>query len=205
MIQNIVFDMGNVLLHFDPDVICEKTGAPPEACAIFRREIFHSVEWARMDRGRMTQAEAWERIRPRLPAHLHEPARKALHGWWDWDFRPVEGMAPLMEELKAAGYGLYLLSNATYHLHDYARRIPACDLLGGMVISADWHVLKPQHEIYEVLYREYNLTPETCFFIDDNFLNIEGALEGGMIGMVFDGDVSKLRKALRGAGVEIAP
>ena len=204
MIRNIVFDMGNVLIHYIPQVFMDRLGVPAEDQPLLAREVFGSVEWIRMDRGTLGQEEAVAAMEARLPRRLWEYARRLVLGWWlDGPLMPVEGMAALLEELKGLGYGLYLLSNATVRQPEYFPGIPGSQFFDGAVISAHWKVLKPEREIYEILFREYGLEPSECFFVDDLNINVEGALCAGMDGYVFDGDMGRLRQALRQAGVMV--
>ena len=64
-------------------------------------------------------------------------------------------------------------------------------------------MLKPQSEIYEKMYSQFNLRPEECFFIDDTPANIEGAMLTGMPGTVFRQDMERLRRDLRDAGIMV--
>ena len=204
MIRNIVFDMGNVLIHYIPQVFMDRLGVPAEDQPLLAREVFGSVEWIRMDRGTLGQEEAVAAMEARLPRRLWEYARRLVLGWWlDGPLMPVEGMAALLEELKGLGYGLYLLSNATVRQPEYFPGIPGSQFFDGAVISAHWKVLKPEREIYEILFREYGLEPSECFFVDDLNINVEGALCAGMDGYIFDGDVGRLRQALCRAGVPV--
>ena len=204
MIRNIVFDMGNVLIHYIPQVFMDRLGVPAEDQPLLAREVFGSVEWIRMDRGTLGQEEAVAAMEARLPRRLWEYARRLVLGWWlDGPLMPVEGMAALLEELKGLGYGLYLLSNATVRQPEYFPGIPGSQFFDGAVISAHWKVLKPEREIYEILFREYGLEPSECFFVDDLNINVEGALCAGMDGYIFDGDVGRLRQALCRAGVMV--
>lgn len=204
MIRNLVFDMGNVLIHYIPQVFMDRLGVPAEDQPLLAREVFGSVEWIRMDRGTLGQEEAVAAMEARLPRRLWEYARRLVLGWWlDGPLMPVEGMAALLEELKGLGYGLYLLSNATVRQPEYFPGIPGSQFFDGAVISAHWKVLKPEREIYEILFREYGLEPSECFFVDDLNINVEGALCTGMDGYIFDGDVGRLRQALCRAGVPV--
>ena len=204
MIRNLVFDMGNVLIHYIPQVFMDRLGVPAEDQPMLAREVFGSVEWIRMDRGTLGQEEAVAAMEARLPRRLWEYARRLVLGWWlDGPLMPVEGMAALLEELKGLGYGLYLLSNATVRQPEYFPGIPGSQFFDGAVISAHWKVLKPEREIYEILFREYGLEPSECFFVDDLNINVEGALCAGMDGYIFDGDVGRLRQALCRAGVPV--
>ena len=71
-----------------------------------------------------------------------------------------------------------------------------------MIVSVDCKLLKPQPESSDLLFREFGLKPEECFFTDDLNINIEAALLVGMSGAVFRG-VSGLRLALVEAGVPV--
>ena len=65
-------------------------------------------------------------------------------------------------------------------------------------------LVKPQPEIYRLLFEKFSLVPEECFFVDDSPANVEGAGFCGMAGAVFNNGVPALRKALRNAGVPVA-
>ena len=142
MIRNIVFDMGQVLLRFDPAYFIERAGAADEDKDLLLREVYKSLEWARMDRGSLTEAEAAESMCRRLPERLHETVH-ALVDKWDRPILPVEGMEELIEELKQKGYGIYLLSNASYRQHEYWPRVPASRFFDGTLVSADVKLVKP--------------------------------------------------------------
>ena len=205
MLRNIVFDMGNVLIHWRPALFVERMAIPEEDRPALLREVFGSVEWIQMDRGTLSFEEGLAAICRRLPERLRGPARELTLDWWRRWLLPVEGMAELVRELKALGYGVYLLSNAKEDLPQYFDRIPGSECFDGRIVSADWKLLKPQPEIYRTLLREYNLQAEECFFIDDLNINIEGAWFVGMDGAIFDGDLPRLRQALNAAGVPVKP
>ena len=202
MIRNIIFDMGNVLLRFDRELFLDRIGAAGEARALLCREIFESDDWLGMDRGDHDEPEAAEKMCARLPEALHPWARQlVLH--WDEPIVPIPGMAELAAELKAAGYGIWLLSNASRRQHDYWPRCPGNELFDGTLISADHRVIKPHREIYELCLSRFGLKAEECFFIDDSPANIQGANRCGIAGFVFRGDAQEARAALRAAGVDI--
>ena len=202
MIQNVIFDMGGVLIAWDPARIVARLGLPEEDAKLLRREVFASAEWVSLDRGSLREEEAIARFRERLPLQLHEAVERCVF-WWKEPLWPVEGMEELIRELDSLGYGVYLLSNATSALHVYFPRIPGSDCFRGLVVSADWKLLKPERAIYEKLFEEYGLRPEECFFIDDSPLNIDGARCAGMPGTVFFRDMARLRRELNEAGIPV--
>ena len=203
MIKNILFDMGQVLIRFDQKFFIQRLGIDGADMELLLREVYRSVEWVQMDRGSLREEEAFEKMRARLPERLHDAAWKLVI-MWDRPILEVDGMYELVEELKEKGYGIYLLSNASVRQHEYWPRIPASRFFDGTLISADEHVMKPQPEIYRLCLQRFGLKAEESFFIDDMAHNIEGALFCGLSGAVFHGDVNRLRKDLREAGVDIA-
>ncbi len=202
MIDTLVFDMGGVLIRWDPAGIVARLGVTGDDAALLEREVFGDREWVALDRGTMRAEEALAAFRSRLPERLWTAAERCLT-WWRDPFWPVPGMEALLREVSALGLGIYLLSNATAALHGYFPRIPGADCFAGGVVSADWKLLKPQHEIYETLYAHCRLDPGRCFFVDDSPANVEGAERTGMAGTVFDGDMARLRRTLRQAGVPV--
>jgi putative hydrolase of the HAD superfamily len=202
MIRNLIFDMGNVLIHWDPPRFMERMGLPEEDRALLLTEVFGSVEWIQTDRGTLSFEDGLKEMCARLPERLHRAARELTLDWWKDNLLPVEGMAELVRELKGLGYNIYLLSNAKLDLHQYFDRIPGSECFDGMIVSADWKLLKPQPELYHVLLQEYGLKAEECFFTDDLNINIEAAVLVGMSGTVFRG-AAGLRRTLTEAGVPV--
>ena len=203
MIKNIVFDMGQVLIHWSPRQFTSFLELTETDAALVEQELFRSVEWVRLDRGTITEEDAIVSVCRRLPEHLHDCAAQLITGWWKWPLIPMEDMAELIKELKSMGFGIFLLSNASLGLHEYFHRIPGAEYFDGKIVSSDHKFLKPQAEIYHTLYRSFNLNPAECVFIDDVPANIDGAMMTGMQGLVFYGDVARLRRELQALGINV--
>ncbi len=202
MIRNIVFDMGNVLLRFDPALFIERAGVHNEQDArLLSYELFRSVEWVQMDRGALIEPEALEILKPRLPVHLH-PALEDLLLRWERPILPIPGMADFVRDCRRAGYGIYLLSNASKRLHEYWKSVPGHEYFDGEFVSADYKLVKPQQAVYRKFCEVFGLNAKECLFIDDMPLNIEGAITAGWQGIVFN-DAEDLRKKAYAMGVRI--
>jgi putative hydrolase of the HAD superfamily len=186
MIHHIIFDMGQVLLYFRPDSFLDRYDLTTTERELLKREVFQSMEWTLLDWGKMTDEEALKEICKRLPAHLH-PIAGELVTMWDRPIEPIPGMAELVEELKNAGYGIYLLSNASLRHKEYWQRVPGHELFDGLVVSAFEQKIKPDPAIYQCLLDRYGLKGEECLFIDDSPINIAGAYLAGISGIVFHG------------------
>lgn len=202
MIRNIIFDMGGVLIRFDREFFIKRLGVDDGDGRILMNEVFRSLEWARLDRGSITEADAIDSICGRTPARLHD-AVKSLFTAWERPILPIEGMYELVRELKDNGYGIYLLSNASIRQQEYWPDIPVSTFFDGTIISADVSLVKPQPEIFSLLCSEFSLLPQECFMIDDMPQNIEGAFEAKMPGFIFNEDVLKLRAAMKRMGIKV--
>lgn len=202
MIRNLIFDMGGVLIRFDRELFLDRLKLEKPDRQLLMNQVFLSLEWARMDRGSMTEDQAVESICARVPRRLHG-AVEALVKHWDEPLLPVEGMEELIRELKESGYGIYLLSNASFRQHEYWPRIGGSRYFDATLISADEGLVKPQPEIYRLALERFDLRPEECFFIDDLPANVEGASVCGISGAVFHGSAAELRLVLRAAGVRV--
>lgn len=200
VIKHIIFDMGNVLLRFDRELFLDRVGAAGEDRRALMQEVFCSDDWVGMDRGDHDEPQAAEKMCARLPEHLHGKA-KALVCDWDDPLVPVAGMEELVAELKEAGFGIWLLSNASRRQHEYWPRLPVHRYFDGTLISADEGVIKPGEEIYRRCLEKFGLQAAECFFIDDTEANIRAAEDLGIRGHVFRFDIEALRRDLRAAGV----
>lgn len=202
MIRNVIFDMGGVLIRFDRAYFIRRLGVDAADGLLLMNEVFRSLEWARLDRGSITESDAISNICNRMPGRLHG-AVKELVTDWERPIHPIEGMYELVRELKENGYGIYLLSNASVRQHEYWPDIPVSTFFDGKLISADVNLVKPQPEIYSLLCSTFSLSPRECFMIDDTPQNIEGALEADLSGCVFNDNVQDLRTAMKQMGVHI--
>ena len=201
MIQNIVFDMGQVLIHWHPDLFTDKFDLSQEDKELLVAEAVFKSEWPAMDEGTLTLEKGYERICARLPERLHPFVDRLINHWWEICLSPMEGMPELLSELKSRGYGLYVLSNAAPTFHKYFHNIPGARYFDGLYVSADHLLLKPHQEIYHSFLNTFGLKAENCFFIDDREENIVGAGRVGMKGVVYKGDVATLRRDLNEAGI----
>ena len=203
MIRNIVFDMGNVVIRFDPQYFIERAAIKDlEDRRLIMNELFLSVEWAQMDAGTLNEQTAEPLIIQRFPDRLKETVRTLLYTWaYPRDMIP--GMENLIRRLKDAGYGIYLLSNASTAQHDYWPRYPVSNLFDGKLISCDVKTVKPCHRIYQLFTEKFSLIPEECIFIDDAPANVAGAVACGWRGIVFHGSAAELENKLRVSGINI--
>lgn len=202
MIRNIVFDMGNVVIRFDPSFFLDRAGiTDPNDRRLVMNELFLSVEWAQMDAGTLTEKTAEPLIMKRIPDRLKDTVRTLLYTW-AYPRDVIPGMENLIRRLKDAGYGIYLLSNASVAQHEYWPRFSVSKLFDGKLISCDVKTVKPCHRIYELFTEMFSLLPYECVFIDDAPANVAGAIACGWQGLVFHGSSTELEDKLKALGVK---
>lgn len=199
MIKNIVLDMGNVLLDYDPEVCLNHFLDNEEDRAIIRKELFQGPEWVQGDLGYIKDEERFSSVSTRVPERLHKQLKQCVEKW-DMCMLPLPGAREFCASAKENSYRLYVLSNASDAFYRYFPSFAALDFFDGIVVSADIHIIKPDIRIYQYLLQQYCLQPQECFFIDDRKENVEGAKKAGMYGAVFRGDFEKMKEQLKCQG-----
>ena len=195
MIKNVIFDMGNVLLDYDPQAAMDELEITPDAQPIIMKELFCGNEWVQLDLGNITEDEAYESIKQRIPEEYHADLRKCIDGW-DICMKPLNGAKKFCEFVKSNGFGVYVLSNAHKSFYRYFPRYFDLEFFDGVVVSADVHIVKPDVRIYEHIIEKYNLKAEECLFIDDRADNVEGAIKAGMKAIRFKNDFEEINPLL---------
>lgn len=195
MIKNIVLDMGNVLLDFNPEFVMSKFCSSDEEKEVIRKELFNGPEWALGDRGDFSDKARFDLVKVRVPEKYHEALKKCADNW-DICMDPLDGAREFCELVKAKGYGIYVLSNASDLFYEYFPRFLPLDFFNGVFVSSDYHMLKPDIEIYKTFLKKYGLNAEECLFIDDRADNIEGARKAGLNTYRFPGDYKELMELI---------
>ena len=196
-IKHLIFDMGNVLMRYDPEVPLREYVTSEEARDLIRKELFQGPEWVERDRGTISIEEMYESVAKRIPEQYHEELKKCVYGW-DICMEPLEKSVKLCEDARKWGYRTYVLSNAAAdEFYRYFPKFSPLEAFDGVMISSDVHLIKPDVRIYECLLEKYHLNPEECLFFDDREDNVEGARKAGMQAMVFTEDYESLRVFLQ--------
>ncbi|MGN0778497.1 MAG: HAD family hydrolase [Aristaeellaceae bacterium] len=185
-IDAVVFDVGNVLLRFDPaGIAAEVLPEQPELHQAVLDRTVRTPYWIMLDHGTVTQEEAVKAMIGRY-RELEAPIRRFMSRWLELKTPIDEGVAAL-KACKAHGKKLYVLSN--YNGESFRWVDDHFDffrLFDGMVISSRVQQLKPNAEIYRTLTERFGLNAARTLFIDDAPANIEGALHAGWQGLCFN-------------------
>ena len=195
-IKNVVFDYGQVMIKYDPHYIVGRYIENKQDAELLERVVFDRIYHDRLDEGAITDEYAVSDIKSRLPERLHKDA-EMLYYAWIYNIPEKPGMAELVTEIKEKfGVRVFLLSNISPWFVKHKDEMPALPLFEKCIFSCEYKVAKPNRRIYEILVSECGINREETVFIDDNCKNIAAAIDFGIEGYLFDGDVEKLREYL---------
>lgn len=200
-IRHIVFDIGRVLIHYDPQIPYSRL-IPDE---VQRKWFFANVcthDWnIEQDRGRK-----WEDAEALLIEDYpqQEELIRAFRKYWHEmvSHAYLESVA-IMEALIDNGRDVTMLTNFAADTFKEARKLyPFLDLPRGVTVSGEVGLIKPDLAIYEKHSRDFALEPAHTLFIDDSDKNVEGARMAGWNAVLFTG-TEKLKNDLSAHGVEL--
>lgn len=191
--KNIVFDLGRVLLDYQPLAWLKKKNYT-HYNELFEI-IFQNPLWVKLDEGTITREEFTEKLIDEYP-ELALDIEEIMEEWIEL-LLPIENNIKLVSLLKEKGYHLYIISN--FHLDAYNRFLKKQDwftLFDGAIISAKEKLIKPDLRIYKLLLERYHLNADECLFIDDSLDNINACKNVGMDAIHLP-DHSKLEEELK--------
>lgn len=203
MIKNIVFDVGNVIIHWQPKEIVSGFIKDERAIDILSKAIFLNEDWYRMDSGDLSYFDGVKLFKSRVPDNLKRYVDEILEpSNWNEKYIFLQETEDLIDKLKEKGYKCYILSNISDVIGEAIKNSSPGKKMDGLILSAFEHKVKPNKDIYELLFNRFDLKPKECFFIDDRKDNIDAGLNLGMKGFVFDyNDYDSLYKALNSEGI----
>lgn len=203
MIRNIVFDIGNVLVDFCWQDHIAGYGFREETAKRLGKAMMLSPVWNELDRGVWTNEELLQGFIANDP-ELEQEIRTVFSDLSTL-IREKDGSKDWICSLKDLGYGVYYLSNFSERVKAEAEsQLSFLEEMNGGIMSCTVHLIKPDPEIYERLFKWYGLKPEESVFLDDSPANIETAKQLGMYGILVESrkqavnDLQKLLKQING-------
>jgi putative hydrolase of the HAD superfamily len=200
-IRNIVFDIGNVVVRWSPEAVCEAAYGKDAATPEIVDAVFGDPLWPALNRGEVSVSDAM--------------AQYALKLGWSDDFRDgffghlteslieVPGTIAMMDGLQADGYQLYALTDNVHEIMAYLRaRYDFWAKFTGVVNSAELGTIKPDPAIYHHLLNTYDLVPEETLFLDDLAKNVAGAQAVGIHAIQF-ATCDQAKVEMRAMGVRV--
>lgn len=197
--SNVVFDLGGVVLTWDPEALVEDLFPAPRVAKRVLRDIVRHPDWIELDRGVLTWRQVAERgaARTGLPIEHIVRLLEAVPG----ALAPIPGTLDLLRRIEASDCSLYCLSNMhTETIEQLERDHGFWPLFKGRVMSCRVGSVKPEPAIYQHLLDRYGLVAEASVFIDDMQVNLDAAARLGFRTVLFR-NPAQCEAELRGLGL----
>lgn len=194
MIRTILFDMGNVLINFSHDRMCDQLGRLIQKTGkdVHAWLLDSGRQWD-YEKGLITPQRFHEMFQAWGEAAIDEAV---LHraGSDIFTFNPA--ILPVLKVLKQGGYRLVLMSNTNeVHFHWVRREYPVLDGFDDFVLSYEVGAMKPDPKIFEAAKAKIDCQPAECFYTDDIPEYIDAARQFDFDAEVFTG-VEDLKRHL---------
>ena len=194
-VKNVVFDVGGVLLEWNPRDVVARLHPDAATQAVIRKQMFEHDDWHEFDRGALTYDGAIEHF-ARTTGRSTDETRDLIHATRE-SLKPIDGTVRMVDDLAAAGVPLYLLSNMPVSTFDYlVQHHRFFRHFEHLVISGAILLIKPMPAIYEHLAEKTGIVPAESVFIDDLPRNVIAARECGFEAIEFR-DAASCREELR--------
>lgn len=196
MINTIIFDLGAVLIDWNPHYMYRTIFDDEEEMKHFLATVCTSDWNEEQDAGRPLH-EGTEVLVSQFPEH--EANIRAFYGRWDEMLGSAfEDTVEIFKELKESGrYDIYALTNWSAETFPVAKqRYDFLDWFDDIVVSGEEKMRKPTPEFYHILLNRYSVKPGEALFIDDNYRNILAAEKLGIQSIHFT-SAAQLKQELK--------
>jgi 2-haloacid dehalogenase len=195
-----VFDLGGVLLDWNPRHLYRKLFAGDEAAMEHFLATVCTHEWNRCQDAGRSFAEGGRLLTAEHPDKVE--LIDAYGARFDEMIAgPIAGMVEILAELRDRGTPLYGLTNWSAETYPPAReRFAFLSWFRGILVSGEVGVIKPDPRIFEVLIERFAINPENAVYIDDVEANVAAAQSFGIHAIQFT-TPARLRRELTRLGL----
>ncbi len=200
-ISSVVFDIGGVLIDWNPRYLFSKVFDDEQEMEWFLSNVC-TPEWnIRQDAGKLFSVATAE-LQDEYPEY-HDQIALYYGRWEEMLNGEIKGTVEIFRRLKSAGMPLYALSNWSHEAFPVAyNRFDFMKQFDGLVVSGYEKLIKPDHAIYRVLIERYGINPLESVYIDDNRDNARAAGELGFHDIHFRSP-EQLREKLSALGLDV--
>jgi 2-haloacid dehalogenase len=200
-IDCVVFDIGNVLVRWDPRNLYRRMGyADADTASIVAELGLLQINHRVLDAGGAFAATL-EPLCNRFPHHA-DFIRAFDARWVELLGGPIDANVAILLRLKRAGVPVHAISNYNREKYELTRALfPFLDAFDELVLSGDVGLVKPDREIFELLIRRRGLNVDRTVFIDDSIDNVAAADRLGFVTIHFNESETNLRTELLRLGL----
>lgn len=197
MIRNIIFDIGGVLLNYNPKTYLDKLNIEESKRKTLNDIIFHNPKWRDCLNGFISNSELIEYLVKENQKYKSEIEQILSKENLKYMLPPKQEMIEYYKTLKQKGYKIYLCSNITKDTYNYIKdSFEIIQVADGGVFSCFENISKPNVEIYQKLIEKYDLDIGKSILIDDTKRNIISANDIGLKGILFN-NIEDIKKILK--------
>lgn len=196
MIRNIIFDIGGVLLDYNPKTYLDKLDIKESRRKKLNDVIFHDQRWKDCLNGFISNSELIEQLVRENLEYKNEIELILSKDILKYMLPPKQEVIEYYKSLKRKGYKIFLCSNITKDTYNYIKdNFEIIQIADGGVFSCFENISKPNPEIYYRLIEKYNLEIEKSILIDDTKRNVMSANDIGLRGILFN-NIEDIKKIL---------
>lgn len=202
MIDTIIFDLGGVLIKWDPRNLYRKIFSDESEMNYFLENIC-TMDWNEQQDAGRTWEEATQVLAPHFPKYKAE-IQAYSQRWEEMLMGPINGTVDILKKLKLENkHQIVALTNWSRETFPIAlERYDFLQLFEGILVSGDEMMKKPDPKIYELILERYNIQADQSIFIDDSLKNVKAAREVGIHAIHFQSP-QQLQEALKEYKIEV--
>ena len=196
--KDLIFDLGGVLLHWDPQAPGRAAGVTPEEMDLLTKGLFLHPDWLELDRGTVEKDDVMQRTRERTG--LDAGLIKRVFDTLTICLSPIPESIELLRELSNEGHRVFVISNmhedsARYLENNY----DFWECFNDVLFSCDVKLVKPDEAIFRMAFERFGVDPSNAVFFDDTKENVVAADRLGL-NVIHFSSAAETRRILREKG-----
>ena len=197
--KNIIFDLGGVILKNKPNSVLKNLNVDEN---IYNNLLKFFSDWDKLDLGEETLEDKYNSCNfPKEYDYLYKDTLINYYKYREIDSRLID----CIKKLKINGYKIYILSDNNKECYEYYKNNNIFKDIDGWVLSCEYHTLKSDGKLFDIIIDKYNLNPSECYFVDDKEILVDEAKSHGISGSIFstNDDINKLYNDMRNNNINI--
>lgn len=194
--KNIIFDLGSVIIKDKPISVLDDLDIEKNIYDKLKLFFFNLDE---LDLGYKTLLEKYNEFNYSIEFDTYKDRLVNYYLYRKIDMDIIN----LLNTLKMNKYNIYILSDNNIDAYKYYKNNELFKNVDGWVMSCEYHTLKKDGKLFDILIDKYHLNPNECYFIDDKNENIVEASKHNIKGFVFNNNINLLLDDMKKNNIKI--